>query len=318
MINKVTAIVITYNAIDDLKECLKSLERQDYKDLEIIVVNDASTDETEDFLTDYKSRINNKVIVINNETNQGVAGARNVGIKLASGDIIAFTDADCIVDKSWISELVKGYINKNIAVVGGSISDGPLNNIWELSEKGHDFVASQEGYVPFIKGCNMSFRSDVLKTFMFNTEIKYGYEEILLSDFLIDIGFKIYFRPQSIVWHKHRRDFISLSKQKYQRGKSSVWYLMKRNKFFMYKRHFLLLVALLMVPFLSINILIFIFFLTIFSIFSFSLLREEIAFNTKSVKEIIITFPFIVFIEFIHFAGSCAGVFIFRVLRKGS
>ncbi|MFC1815022.1 glycosyltransferase family 2 protein [Thermodesulfobacteriota bacterium] len=316
MPRKVSIIVISYNALDNLKECLESLESLDYNEKEIIVVNDASTDGTSAFLARYRSRTNTRIKVINNEKNLGVAGARNAGIQHASGEIMAFTDSDCVADMSWISELIQGYGHKDVAAVGGSISDKRITNIWELVRKGHDFIAHSEGYVPFIKGCNMSFDSKVLKKYMFDDEIKYGYEELLLCNNLIDDGYKIFYRPQARVHHKHRSNLRALLKQIYLRGMSSIWYLKKRNKFFMYKRHFLLFCALLFIPFYIMhNLLLYLSFF-LFFVSSFYLLLEEITFNRKSVKEILVTFPFIIFIEFFHFAGAIAGLIKFRVFKR--
>jgi len=316
MATKVSIIVITYNAKDDLKECLASLENQNYNEKEILVINDASTDDTLNFLKHYKTQTSMEMTVISNERNLGVAGARNVGIQHAGGDIIAFMDSDCVADPNWVLELVKEFKHKDIAAVGGSIFDGHISNIWELVRKGHDYVARSEGYVPFIKGCNMSFDTNVLKKYMFNDEIKYGYEDLLLCDYLIDDGYRILYRPEAVVHHKHRSTLRRLMKQMYLRGYSSIWYLKKRKKFFMYKRHFLLLCALFFVLFSKINKSFLYGSLFLFSVASFYLLLEEIKFNKKTVKEIIYTIPFRVFIELFHFAGAMAGLIKFRVLKR--
>jgi glycosyltransferase involved in cell wall biosynthesis len=150
-IKKVSVIVCTYNAQDDLKECLESLESQDYEEIEIIVVDDASEDGSARFLQDFRAGTKMEMIVVRNQINLGVAGSRNVGIEKARGGIIAFTDADCIADRRWISELLKGYDRKDVRAVGGSIADKRITNIWELSDKGHDYVASAEGYVSYIQ-----------------------------------------------------------------------------------------------------------------------------------------------------------------------
>ena len=313
---KVSIIVCTYNAKDDLKECLESLENQDYDEKEIIIVNDASEDGTSEFLQDFKSQTKMKMTVITNETNFGVAGSRNVGIQHATGEIIAFTDADCVADRSWISELVKGYGHADVGAVGGSISDKRITNIWELSDKGHDFVTSAEGYVSYIQGCNMSFEAKVLRKFMFNDEIKYGYEEALLCDYLIGDGYKIYYKPQAVVHHKRRSHLGALLRRKYLLGLSSIWYRKKQHEFFMFKRHLILLIALFCLPFFVINKLFLYFFLLLFLIFSLSLLRDEIIFKKKSIEEILLTFPFLIFIEFAHFGGSFAGLVKFRVLKS--
>ena len=316
MPKKVTIIIITYNAKEDLNECLISLESQNYDEKEIIVVNDASTDDTLRFLKQYQSQTSLEMTVISNERNLGVAGARNVGIQYAVGDIIAFTDSDCVADQNWVLELLKGFEHKDIGAVGGSIADGRITNIWELVRKGHDHVAHSEGYVSFIKGCNMSFDSNVLRKYMFNDEIKYGYEEILLCDNLVDDGYKILYRPEAVVKHKHKSTLKRLLKQTYLRGCSSIWYLKKRNKFFIYKRHFLLLCALIFIPFSIMNQFYLFVSLFLFFVASFYLLLEEIKFNKKTVKEILLTFPFLVFIELFHFAGAMAGLIKFRIFNR--
>lgn len=313
MSKKVSIIVCTYNAKHDLKECLDSLEKQDYDEKEIIVVNDASTDQTSQFLHQYQTAMH--MIVITNKTNRGVAGSRNVGIHHASGHIIAFTDADCVADCRWISELLKAYEHKDVAAVGGSVADKRIGNIWELSEKGYDFVAFEEGYVSYIVGCNMSFDTTVLRKVMFNEEIKYGYEEALLCDYLIGDGHKIYYRPQAVVHHKHRSSLGALLKRKYLLGVSSIWYRKKQNKLFMFKRHIILFIALFFIPFCLINKIFLYLSLALVFIFSISLLRDEILFKKKTLTEIIITFPFLLFFEFSHFCGSLAGLLKFRVFK---
>jgi glycosyltransferase involved in cell wall biosynthesis len=313
---EVSIVVITYNAVDDLKECLRSLEKQEYKQIEVLVVNDASTDDTLEFLQRFNGPSATSISVITNKANLGVAGARNVGIQHATGEIIAFIDADCIADYTWVSELVKGYFYEGVVAVGGGILDKGVTNIWELCDKGHDFVAVKEGYVTYIQGCNMSFKSSVLRDYMFNDEIKYGYEETLLCDQLIADGLKIYFRPQAAVYHKHRSTVTSSLRRKYLMGVSSIWYRKKQKKLFMFKRHIVLFISLLMASCSAIEYYFLYFSLFLFLVFSSSLLRDEFIFNKKSLKEIIITFPFLIFIEFFHFGGSLVGLFEFRVLKR--
>jgi len=162
----------------------------------------------------------------------------------------------------------------------------------------------------------MSFDSNVLKEFMFNDEIKYGYEEKLLCDNLIRDGYSIYYRPQAIVYHKHRSNLPALLKQKYLRGVSSIWYRKKQNKLFMFKRHIIFFIVLFLIPFSTISKLFLYLSLFLLLVFFISVLRDEIIFKAKSAREIIITFPFLVLIELSHFWGSCVGFIKFRVLEK--
>ncbi len=88
-IPKVSIIVPTYNRIDFLKECLQSIEEQTFRDYEVIVIDDASADETEEFC-----RSTPEIQYIRLQQNEGVSKARNVGIRSALGHYICFLDSD--------------------------------------------------------------------------------------------------------------------------------------------------------------------------------------------------------------------------------
>jgi glycosyltransferase involved in cell wall biosynthesis len=315
MTRRVSIIVCSYNAEADLRDCLESLERQDYPDIEIVIVNDASTDATAKYLETFESKTQAAAVIVTNNSNLGVAGSRNAGIRQATGEILAFLDADCVAERNWISELVQIYEQRTVAAVGGRIIDARVENIWSLSLKGHDYVATHEGCVAFVKGCNMSFESNVLRRFLFNDEIRYGYEELLLCDHLRNEGCVIYYTPRAIVHHKHRKNAVGIFKQKYLRGMSSVWYMRKQGKrLCVYKRHLLLLAAIAAVlisggraGFLYFSALCMLAFLS-------SLVREEILFSAKTFWETLVTFPFLIVLEFAHAAGSCAGFVKFVLL----
>jgi len=316
---QVSIIVCTYNAKADLRECLRSLEQLKYQAKEIIVVNDASTDGTLEFLEAFQQGSDMKITVVTNPTNLGVAGSRNVGIRQSTGEVIAFTDADCVVHPDWISELIKGYEHDRVAAVGGGIVSKQITNIWELCEKGRDFVATREGYVSHLVGCNMSFERHLLQQHMFDDDLKYGYEEYLICDKLVSDGYKIYYRPQAIVNHKHRSSWFSLMRRKYLLGFASIWYRKKVRKLFMLKRHILLTAALLTLPFIILSeskMLLYAFFLLL-ALPALSLLRDEVLFGQKTFKEILVTFPLLIVIEFSHLAGALAGLIKFRLLSPG-
>lgn len=299
-----------------MKECLDSLEKQDYYEMEIVVVNDASADGTPELIQQFKNQTEVEIITVTNEKNLGVAGSRNVGIGLASGDIITFTDSDCVADRKWISELVRIYNQENVAAVGGRILDDRVDNVWKRSSRGLNHVSASEGDVSYIQGCNMSFDGDILRQYCFDDEIKYGYEETLLCDYLIADGHKIYYNPEAIVHHKHKADLHSLLRQKYLRGVSSIWYRQKQNKFIMLKRHLVLLIAVILIPFAAISIVFLYLSLVLMMVFSASLFSDEVVFGRKNIFDIFMTSPFIIIIELFHFAGACAGVVKFRILNQ--
>lgn len=94
---KVSVIVPAYNCEKTLAQCLGNLVHQTLTDIEIIIVNDASTDGTWDVIQRCEAKFSDKVIAINSEENRGPGGARNIGLRYASGEYIGFADSDDIV-----------------------------------------------------------------------------------------------------------------------------------------------------------------------------------------------------------------------------
>jgi glycosyltransferase involved in cell wall biosynthesis len=97
-----------------IDKCLKSIISSTYKDFEIIVVNDGSTDKTEDIINIYLKKYNNITYI--KQKNKGLSEARNIGVKKAKGDYILFIDSDDYIDKNLLKEINKN-INENIDVL---------------------------------------------------------------------------------------------------------------------------------------------------------------------------------------------------------
>ena len=106
MSKKISIIVPIYNTEQYLERCLQSLINQDYKNIEIILVNDGSEDNSLDICNKYKNK-DNRIIVIDKE-HTGVSDTRNIGIKRATGDYIGFVDSDDYIDKDMFKNLING------------------------------------------------------------------------------------------------------------------------------------------------------------------------------------------------------------------
>lgn len=105
---KISIIIPTYNAEKHIKKCIDNLLTQSYKNFEIVVVNDASTDDTLSIIESIKD---DKVKIINLSSNSGAYYARKTGIKNATGDYILFVDSDDYIENNALKNLVN-YINK--------------------------------------------------------------------------------------------------------------------------------------------------------------------------------------------------------------
>ena len=110
--NLVSIIVAVYNVEKYLKKCLDSIIKQSYRNIEIICVNDGSTDSSLKICEEYQEQ-DSRIIIIT-QKNQGLSAARNTGIKNSKGEFIAFIDSDDWVDPQFIELLLKECKDNNV------------------------------------------------------------------------------------------------------------------------------------------------------------------------------------------------------------
>ena len=111
---KVSIIIPIYNTAEFLKSCLNSVLKQTHKNLEIILIDDGSTDNSGQIMDDFAKK--DARIKVVHQKNRGQSAARNAGLKIASGKYISFIDSDDAVDESFISKLLKPFENPDLAL----------------------------------------------------------------------------------------------------------------------------------------------------------------------------------------------------------
>lgn len=173
---KVSVIVPVYNSEQELRDCLDSLVEQTEKDIEIIVIDDASTDNSPEIEAEYQKKYPN-VKVYRNERNLGQSETRNRGIELAEGDYIAFLDSDDYVNPGMYEELYQAAVENNmpeLIVTGLSFVKGN-----EYRKKDLTFIGKQSTTIihpmdnpdqVFFESpslCNKLFRKDTVKNYKF-------------------------------------------------------------------------------------------------------------------------------------------------------
>ena len=105
MNNKVSVIIPVYNVQDYLERCVDSIIKQTYKNIEIILIDDGSHDNSGKICDDYKKKYNN-IIVIHKE-NEGQSIAREYGIKIAKGEYISFVDSDDFLNEKYYEKMIR-------------------------------------------------------------------------------------------------------------------------------------------------------------------------------------------------------------------
>ena len=111
MKNKISVIVPVYNTEDYLERCIRSIMEQTYKNLEIVVVNDGSTDNSLNVLESLKKE-DNRIVIINQE-NMGVSKARNKGLDYATGEFITFVDSDDFIEKDMYEIMINHLVEED-------------------------------------------------------------------------------------------------------------------------------------------------------------------------------------------------------------
>lgn len=126
---KISIVIPTFNEVQDIENCVETLERQTFDDFEIIVVDDGSTDGTIDLLKKLKKSFKNLRFIKRNHL--GAGAARNAGAKISKGEILVFVDADMTFEKYFLQNLTAPIIE---GIVKGTFSKeeyvGNWDNVW--------------------------------------------------------------------------------------------------------------------------------------------------------------------------------------------
>ncbi len=141
---KYSFIVPVYNTEKYLKKCLDSLVNQTYKDFEIIVVNDGSTDKSSSIISKYQKKYKN-IIVIDKE-NEGLSMARNRGVQKSSGKYIIFVDSDDYVSNKLLEEVDKKIDDSDILRFQIATEDEEYIKINEYHEEGFESMCGYDAF----------------------------------------------------------------------------------------------------------------------------------------------------------------------------
>ncbi len=205
--HRVSVVVACYNGESTLRACLESLLRLRYPDYEIIVVDDGSTDQTPAILAEFQ-----QVRTVRVRSNLGLSAARNLGIRAATGAIIAFTDADCRVDPDWLRFLVAGMDEPDVAGAGGPNllpeDDPPVAAVIMVAPGGPAHVLLEDRTAEHVPGCNMAFWKWALDAIEgFDPIFRSAGDDVDVCWRLQRRGWLLRFAPAAFVWH-HRRSSI--------------------------------------------------------------------------------------------------------------
>ena len=212
---KVAIIILNFKVKEDTCRCIESVQNSDYKNLQIIVVNNSFDDELEEEIKNFKD-----VLFIQNKENLGFTGGNNVGVKyalLSGADYIFILNPDTLIDKDCISALIKtvnvGDIlgpkiyfanSKKIWYAGGILDKlnviGKHRGVDEIDKAQYENTEETD----YVSGAAMFVKRKVFDSVgLFDEKYFLYYEDADLSERVKNAGYKIIYAPAAIIWHKN-------------------------------------------------------------------------------------------------------------------
>lgn len=248
----VTVVISTRERSESLARCLDSLLDQTYPNMDIVVVDNAPTSSTTfDLISQVYAPTGRVRYVL--EPEPGLGRAHNTGVAAATGEVIAFTDDDVIVDRSWVAMIAANFFQSpRIGCVTGLILPAELETraqYWTERHGGFGKGLSRrlvdpdraQDYGPlfpyaagaFGSGANMAFRREALLRMggfdpaLGAGTIAKGGDDLAGIFAALDAGYQLVYEPGAIVWHHHRRSEEGMRRQAYGYGVGLGAYLTK-------------------------------------------------------------------------------------------
>jgi len=207
----VSIIIVNWNAKNYLKECISSLLNQTYQNYEIILVDNASTDDSVKFVEKEFSSIK----IIKNTKNLGFAQGNNIGIKNSKGDLIALFNPDAVADKNWLENLVsavqksekKAATAGKIFYLGDKFGKNAVFCTWPkmnpYSAMPYNFHNEEpSSNVDYLSGAAMLVKKTVIdKVGFLDPDYFLYFEETDWCARMIRAGYDLEYVPNAIAWH---------------------------------------------------------------------------------------------------------------------
>jgi GT2 family glycosyltransferase len=206
---RASVIIPAYNSADTIEDTLRALKEQTEKDFEVIVVDDGSIDGTRDVVEKYD-------VKLFRQDHMGPAAARNLGARKATGEVVVFTDSDCVPQQDWLKEMLNPMEEPGIVGVQGRYKTRQRELIARFAqleiEERYQRMKKQE-YIDFIGSYSAAYRRRVfLEVGGFDESFPMASgEDPELSFRLAKQGYKMVFNDRAIVYHRHPaslRDYL--------------------------------------------------------------------------------------------------------------
>lgn len=227
----VSVIVPIYNGEADLPGLIDCLLKQTYPAdrVEYLLVDNGSCDRTPQILKESVTQAQTAGLSLKHlsETEiQSAYAARNTGIRAATGEILAFTDADCYPAAAWLENLVQGFQDGAVGLCVGEIKALPGDTWLERYAERKNIMSQQDTldhpFCPYGQTANIAVRASALKKIgLFRPYMTTGGDADICWRLQKDGGWQLHYAKSAVVQHHHRSTFQELYKQWYRYGRSN-------------------------------------------------------------------------------------------------
>ncbi|MFN6571205.1 glycosyltransferase [Dendronalium sp. ChiSLP03b] len=227
---KVSVVVPIYNGELDLPELINCLLAQTYPNdrVEYLLVDNSSRDQTAVIIQTAVQNANSQginICYLSENKIQSSYAARNTGIRASTGEIIAFTDADCRPQPEWLYALVQAFAEPTIGFVGGTIVALPGKTIFENYAERRKILSHKDTalhpFLPYAAGANLAIRRKTLQEIgLFRPYLTTGGDADICWRIQRQSSWQCSFAEQAVLWHRHRPSLWELRKQFRRYGRS--------------------------------------------------------------------------------------------------
>lgn len=226
---KVSIYIPVYNGEKTIKEVIDSVKSQSFSFDEVIVINDCSTDNTEEILNTFPD-----IKIINNKNNKGLSYCRNVAINETRNEIIAAIDADVVLNEYWLENIIKN-LKDDTVMCGGNLSEKYINNNynnWRSVNYMQNWGNEDTINPAYLYGCNtIQLKKIWKKVGGYDEKLKSNGEDIDYCRRIKNLGnYDLFYNSKAKCLHLQNDDLKSISKRVWRYH--SYGYKIKKPSFY--------------------------------------------------------------------------------------
>ena len=232
----ISIVIPTYNRPDQIAVCLRACSRLDYPHdrFEVLVVDDGGTTPLDEIVARFHGVLTLKLL---RQENAGPAAARNRGAYEAAGQLLVFTDGDCVAAPDWLARLAERHVQASDCAIGGETCNALASNIYSTASQLLvsyllTYYSGAPERVRFFPSSNLAFPTERFRSVGgFNASYpRAAGEDRELCDRWQHQGYRMIHAPEAVVYHSHHLMAKTFLRQHFHYGRGAFYYHLHRAR----------------------------------------------------------------------------------------